>query len=47
MIVFNCHAIVQLKTTILRASLGTTFSQGNFIIPKEISSFYLGKLEII
>jgi hypothetical protein len=30
----------------IRASLGTTFSQGFFIFPKKISSFSLGKLKI-
>jgi hypothetical protein len=34
------------QNIILRASLGTIFSQGFFIFPREISSFSLGKLEI-
>jgi hypothetical protein len=31
---------------IFRVSLGTLFSQGIFIFPREISSFTLGKIEI-
>jgi hypothetical protein len=36
----------QAEITIIRASLGTTFSQGIFTFPREISSFSLGKIEI-
>jgi hypothetical protein len=31
----------------IRASLGTTFSQGIFTFPREISLFSLGKIEIL
>jgi hypothetical protein len=34
------------RVTPLRASLGTTFSQGISIFTREISSFSLGKIEI-
>jgi hypothetical protein len=35
-----------IKKTQLRARLGTTFSQEISIFPREISSFFLGKIEI-
>jgi hypothetical protein len=33
-----------IRDLILRASLGTPFSQGIFIFPREISLFSLGKI---
>lgn len=44
---YHANIILQIASnTHLRASLGTTFSQGISILPKKISSFSLRKIEI-
>jgi hypothetical protein len=43
---FKCLEINTGRIYIFRASLGTTFFQGFFVFPREISSFSLGKLKI-